>query len=90
MKKKLIVIKLITLFFLLLFISTAYNDCYAQTPVTLEDNPGFGGSGAEGSGGDGPTVPFDGGMSLLILSAGAGYLARKLKENSTATYESFS
>ncbi|MFY8004332.1 MAG: hypothetical protein ACOVNR_05790 [Chitinophagaceae bacterium] len=51
----------------------------AQTPVVLDD-PGFGSGGAEGSGGDGPVVPFDGGMSMLILSAGAGYLARKLKE----------
>ena len=52
----------------------------AQTPVVLDDPGPMGGSEAGGSG-DGATVPFDGGMSLLILSAGAGYLARKLKEN---------
>lgn len=50
----------------------------AQTPVVLDDPEG--GNPLTPTE-DGPTVPFDGGMSLLILSAGAGYLARKLKEN---------
>ena len=45
----------------------------AQSPA---DDPGIGGPGAPGDGpsGDGsPTVPFDGGMSLVLLAGGIAY-----------------
>ena len=51
----------------------------AQTP---DDDPGIGGPGSGGStpGLDGgPVVPFDGGMSLVLLASGVGYVTRKLK-----------
>jgi hypothetical protein len=28
---------------------------------------------------DGPTVPFDGGMSLMLAASGIGYVSKKLK-----------
>ena len=50
----------------------------AQTPV---DDPGIGGPGSPsvGVGGDGgPVVPFDGGMSLMLLASGICYAAKKI------------
>ncbi len=47
--------------------------------------PGTNGSGTNAngtkSGGALPSVPFDGGMSLILLTSGIGYGARKLKAN---------
>ena len=51
----------------------------AQSPA---DDPGIGGPGSPtvGVGADsGPVVPFDGGMSLLLLASGISYSAKKLK-----------
>ena len=51
----------------------------AQTP---DDDPGIGGPGSGGNtpGDDGgPVVPFDGGMSLMLLATGVGYVAKKMK-----------
>jgi len=51
----------------------------AQSPA---DDPGIGGPGSpgDGPGGDGgPVVPFDGGMSLMLLASGVGYAAKKIK-----------
>ena len=44
--------------------------------------PGGGGSGGgiPGTGG-GPVVPFDGGMSLMLLASGIGYGVDRLKVN---------
>ena len=50
----------------------------AQSPA---DDPGIGGPGSPGNGpsGDGgPIVPFDGGMSLMLLAGGVAYAARKI------------
>ncbi len=50
----------------------------AQSPA---DDPGIGGPGSPGNGpsGDGgPIVPFDGGMSLILLAGGVAYAARKM------------
>jgi len=30
---------------------------------------------------DGPTVPFDGGMSLMLAASGIGYAAKKMKKS---------
>ena len=52
----------------------------AQSPA---DDPGIGGPGApgDGPGGDGgPVVPFDGGMSLMLLASGIGYAAKRIKK----------
>ena len=52
----------------------------AQSPA---DDPGIGGPGSPGSGpaGDGaPIVPFDGGMSLMLLAGGVAYGAKKIGE----------
>ena len=52
----------------------------AQSPA---DDPGIGGPGAPGDGpsGDGsPTVPFDGGMSLMLLTGGIAYGALNCRE----------
>ncbi len=51
----------------------------AQTP---DDDPGIGGpgSGSNTPGDDGgPIVPFDGGMSLVLLASGVGYAAKKMR-----------
>jgi len=50
-----------------------------QSPA---DDPGIGGPGSPGNGpgGDGgPLVPFDGGMSLMLLASGIGYAAKRIK-----------
>ena len=70
--------KVIRLAFILLmsvFISTVV---MAQTPA---DDPGIGGPGVGAApAGDGsPIVPFDGGMSLMLLASGIGYYMKKIK-----------
>ena len=47
-----------------------------------QPNPGPGNSGSTITiTSDGPTVPFDGGMSLMLAASGIGYVAKKLKRN---------
>ena len=49
--------------------------------VEAQPNPGPGNQGnSTGTTTDGPTVPFDGGMSLMLLVSGAGYGAKKLRK----------
>ena len=51
----------------------------AQSPA---DDPGIGGPGSPGdgpSGDGGPVVPFDGGMSLMLIASGIGYAAKGMK-----------
>ena len=54
----------------------------AQSPA---DDPGIGGVGSPTGGGltgdGGPTVPFDDGMSLMLLASGIGYGFKKLRNN---------
>ena len=55
------------------------NSILAQTPADDPGGPGSS-SGGGGLGGDGsPIVPFDGGMSLILLASGVGYGYKKLK-----------
>ena len=52
----------------------------AQSPA---DDPGIGGPGSPGNGpsGDGgPIVPFDGGMSLMLLASGISYGFKKMRK----------
>jgi hypothetical protein len=53
----------------------------AQTPAVLDGTPG-GETGGDGNGGfgDGPVVPLDGGMSLLLLAGGIGYARKKMQQ----------
>ena len=49
--------------------------------VQAQPNPGPGNQGnATGPTTDGPTVPFDGGMSLILLASGIGYGTKKLRK----------
>jgi len=52
----------------------------AQTPAVLDGDPG-GETGGDGNGGfgDGPVVPLDGGLSLLLLAGGIGYVRKELQ-----------
>jgi len=71
--------KRIGLTLVILFISYCMNvTLNAQTPA---DDPGIGGPGTNGSApaGDGaPIVPFDGGMSLMLVASGIGYVVKRL------------
>ncbi len=51
----------------------------AQTPA---DDPGIGGPGvgAAPEGDGSPIVPFDGGMSLILLACGVGYMIMSKKD----------
>ena len=61
--------------------------------TSAQPNPGGPGIGTNGSGGNGsgytndnaapsnsPAVPFDGGMSLMLIASGIGYSAKKLRK----------
>jgi len=53
---------------------------FVSSKVQAQPNPG---PGNQNSGivvtNDGPTVPFDGGMSLMLAASGIGYVSKKLK-----------
>lgn len=45
--------------------------------------PGTQGSGVQANGqspSNGPVVPFDGGLSLILLASGVGYASKQLKK----------
>ena len=73
MKKKVLV--------LMLSVSTLFTTQYLQAQFTGGGStPGGGGAGGGTPlTGGGPVVPFDGGMSLLLLASGIGYGVDKLK-----------
>ena len=51
-----------------------------SSKVQAQPNPGPGNQGSTvTTTSDGPTVPFDGGMSLMLAASGIGYMAKKLK-----------
>jgi len=71
-------IKLVGLALLVGILLTAIS-VKAQSPA---DDPGIGGPGSpsEGVGGDGgPVVPFDGGMSLMLVASGIAYASKKIR-----------
>ncbi|MEI6628489.1 MAG: hypothetical protein WCN27_03700 [Alphaproteobacteria bacterium] len=55
---------------------------FVSSRLQAQPNPG---PGQQNSGigvtSDGPTVPFDGGMSLMLAASGIGYVAKKMKWN---------
>jgi len=60
--------------FLLLALSVA-------TFVNAQPNPGPGNQGSTtGTTTDGPVVPLDGGLSLMLIASGIGYSAKKLRK----------
>ena len=58
---------------------------FTTIKANAQGNPGGPGSAGSGISGDGspvggtPSVPFDGGMSLMLAASGIGYAAKKLK-----------
>jgi len=49
--------------------------------IIAQPNPGPGNQGSNISiTNDGPTVPFDGGMSLILLASGIGFGTEKLRK----------
>ncbi len=66
------------LFGLIILIGLFVNKLNAQTPA---DDPGIGGPGVGAApAGDGsPIVPFDGGMSLVLMASGIAYASKKAK-----------
>ncbi len=75
---KLVTNRVIRLAFILLLSVFVSTTVMAQTPA---DDPGIGGPGVGAApAGDGsPIVPFDGGMSLMLLASGIGYSMKKIK-----------
>ena len=60
-----------------ILICLCVNKLNAQTPA---DDPGIGGPGTTLPAGDGaPIVPFDGGMSLVLLASGIAFATKKVK-----------
>ena len=55
---------------------------FVSSKLQAQPNPG---PGQQTSGigvtSDGPTVPFDGGMSLMLAASGIGYVAKRMKRN---------
>jgi len=63
--------RITTVLILIIFINGTSN---------AQPNPGPGNQGSNiATTTDGPTVPFDGGMSLILISSGIGYGVKKLK-----------
>ena len=59
---------------------------FTTIKATAQGNPGGPGSSGSGilgngspAGGGSPAVPFDGGMSIMLVASGIGYAAKKLK-----------
>lgn len=80
------VIKSIKLIGIAMIIGICFNAINAQSPA---DDPGIGGPGSPGNGpsGDGsPVVPFDGGMSLMLVASGISYAAKKIKGTSIKVF----
>ncbi len=54
---------------------------FVSTIATAQPNPGPGNQGGPtGPTSDGPTVPFDGGMSLMLIASGISYGAKRLRK----------
>jgi len=55
---------------------------FVSGKINAQPNPGPGNQGSlTPITQDGPTVPFDGGLSLMLAASGIGYAAKKLKRN---------
>ena len=55
---------------------------FVSGKIDAQPNPGTGNSGSViPITSDGPTVPFDGGLSLMLAASGIGYAAKKLRKN---------
>jgi len=53
---------------------------FASNKLIAQPNPGPGNQNSTIQvTNDGPTVPFDGGMSLMLAASGIGYVSKKLK-----------
>ena len=54
---------------------------FVSGKLQAQPNPGPGNQNSNISvTNDGPTVPFDGGMSLMLAASGIGYVAKRMKK----------
>ncbi len=66
------IVKVLVVLMLIVFVSVK---------LQAQPNPGPGNQGSNvGVTSDGPTVPFDGGMSLMLAASGIGYVAKRLRK----------
>ena len=76
--KKILDISLQTIVVLIIMVFTSLK-ASAQAPP---DGPGTSGSGIQANGNaPAPQVPFDGGLSLILIASGIGFASKKLKED---------
>lgn len=72
----------------ILFVAVCVNVTLANAQTPDPNDPGIGGPGSSSVGGpsnDGvPVVPFDGGMSIMLLASGVSYVSSKLKKSTSA------
>jgi len=55
---------------------------FVSSKLQAQPNPGPGNQNSNiGVTNDGPTVPFDGGMSLIFAASGIGYTAKRMRRN---------
>jgi len=55
---------------------------FVSSKLQAQPNPGPGQQNSSISvTSDGPTVPFDGGMSLMLAASGIGYVAKRMKRS---------
>ena len=53
---------------------------FVSSKLQAQPNPGPGNQNSNiGVTNDGPTVPFDGGMSLILAASGISYAAKRMK-----------
>jgi len=68
----------------ILFVAVCVNATSSNAQTPDPNDPGIGGPGSTSVGGpsnDGvPVVPFDGGMSLMLLASGISYASSKFKK----------
>jgi len=77
--------KVLFILMLVIAVSVIGNQAYAQPTISGGSGgsqPGFSGGPLGGPLTDTPDVPFDGGLSLVLLAAGAGYGSKKVKKTS--------
>ncbi|MFP5042767.1 hypothetical protein [Parasediminibacterium sp. JCM 36343] len=56
-----------------------HSNVNAQTPADFPGGPGSGDPGFSDPSADGPVVPLDRGMSVMLIATGVAYVALQLK-----------
>jgi len=76
--------KVLIVMLLIITVSVSSNKVQAQPTISGGSGgsqPGFSGGPLGGPLTDTPDVPFDGGLSLILLAAGAGFGSKKVKDS---------